>query len=71
MVQVGVVRMAMGHRLVPVPVAVRLARRVAGAVGMPVVQVMHMAVRVLHRFMPMDPATRPASRTATGTGMNR
>ena len=50
-VNVGIVFMGMGHRLVPVRVAVRLAGRVVRAVFVLVVFVVDMAVVVGDRIM--------------------
>lgn len=52
-VQVGIVRVAVDEPRVPVPVRVRLARRIVGAVRVPVVLVMHVRVLVLHRLVHM------------------
>jgi hypothetical protein len=51
MVQVGVMRVLVHNRRVPVPMAVRLARRVARAVAVLVVLVMHVPVLVFERLM--------------------
>ena len=51
MVNVGIVRMPVHHRRVPVPVAVRLAGRCTWIVSMLVVGVVAVAVLVLQRFM--------------------
>ena len=50
-VDVGVVCVGVGHRLVPVRVAVRLPRRVVGGVLVPVVFVMDVQVVMLHRLV--------------------
>ena len=52
-VGVRVVGVRVGHRLVPVRVAVRLAGRVAGGVFVPVVFVVDVAVVMLHRLVPV------------------
>jgi hypothetical protein len=49
MMKVRVVRVGMLERLVAVPVAVRLAGWIIWAVLMPVVRVVNVPVRVLHR----------------------
>ena len=52
-VDVRVVDVGVGHRLVPVRVAVRFAGRVVGAVFVPVVFVVDVAVVMLHRLVPV------------------
>ena len=48
-VEIGIMRMSVHERTVAVPVGVRLALRIATAVRVPVVLVVHMTVLVLHR----------------------
>lgn len=52
-VDVGVVRMAVHQRLVPMPVGVRLTYRVLRVVRVPVVLVVHVQVLVLHPLVVM------------------
>ena len=49
MVQVGIVRMLMGHGRVMVPMAVRFARWIVGTMRVLVVRVVPMSVVVIHR----------------------
>ena len=49
--QVGIMRMRMGERRVPVPVRMRLADGFARQVRVAVVLVVHMAVLVFHRLV--------------------
>ncbi len=53
MMQVGIMRMAMGERLVTVRVGVWLARRIVRAVRVLMVLVVHVPMLMLHRRMPM------------------
>lgn len=52
-VQVGVMRVAVGERRVAVPMGMRLAGRIIGPVFMLMMFVMDMAMGMLHRFMRM------------------
>ena len=54
MVQVWIVRMLVGHRLMPMWMAVRLARWIAWLMLVLMMLVMNMAMNVLHRLMGMD-----------------
>src|SRR5579884_1320287 len=51
--EVGIMRVRMDQRLVPMPMAVRFSGRVCGAVRVLVMFVMIMEMFVLHRFMPV------------------
>ena len=51
MMRIRVVWMRVHQRLMLVPVRVRLARRIVGAVGMLMMGVMAMAMRMHHRLM--------------------
>ena len=51
--QVGIVRMLMQHPRVPVPVAMRLTRRRVRCVLMLVMDVVHVAMFMLERFVQM------------------
>lgn len=51
MMQIGIMRMAMHERLVPVPMAVRLAGRIVRCMRVLMVLVMRMPVLVLHRIV--------------------
>ena len=53
MVEIGIMRMAMGDRAVLVPVAVGFARRILAVVGVLVVRVVAVAMLVPHRRMAM------------------
>ena len=52
-VQIGVMRVLVHERHMPVAMRVRLARRIAGHVRMPVMFVMRVAMLVLERLVPM------------------
>jgi hypothetical protein len=56
MMEIGDVRMLMLEPRVPVLMRVRLAGRIAGSMGVPVMLVVHMAMVVLHRLMGVDVA---------------
>ena len=53
MVNVRKVRMGVNQVLVPVPVGMRLSRRISWAMLVLMVLIMHMAVLMLHGLVPM------------------
>ena len=48
---VGRVRVRVGQRAMPVPVGVRLTRRIARFMRVPVMGIVHMRMRVIERFV--------------------
>lgn len=53
MMQIRVVRMTVNQRLVPMRMSVRLTRRIARVMRMPMVFIMDVGMRVFHRLVTM------------------
>ena len=53
MVHVGRVCVLVAQACVPMPMGMRLTRRIIGTVGMPVMRVVHVRMRVFHHFVLM------------------